>query len=92
MGQTLRVVTASAIEPVSLLKIEKPEIIRVIHGEREFSDRFIAHMLKRNVRVDENLVDQLFDSTEKRLARALLLIARYSNNSIPWSRKMTPSR
>jgi CRP/FNR family cyclic AMP-dependent transcriptional regulator len=92
MGQTLRVVTASAIEPVSLLKIEKPEIIRVIHGEREFSDRFIAHMLKRNVRVDENLVDQLFDSTEKRLARALLLIARYSSNSIPWSRKMTPSR
>ena len=55
-------------------------MIRVIHEEPEFSDRFVAHMLKRNVRVEEDLVDQLFNSSEKRLARALLLIARYGNH------------
>lgn len=65
--------------PVSALEIEKREMIRVIHEEHDFSDRFVAHMLKRNVRVEEDLVDQLFNSSEKRLARALLLIARYGN-------------
>jgi CRP/FNR family cyclic AMP-dependent transcriptional regulator len=79
-GQPLRVATATAITPSSVLKIEKREMIRVIHQEPEFSDRFVAHMLKRNVRVEEDLVDQLFNSSEKRLARALLLIARYGNN------------
>lgn len=54
-------------------------MIRVIHEEHNFSDRFVAHMLKRNVRVEEGLVDQLLNSSEKRLARALLLIARYGN-------------
>lgn len=82
-GQPLRVATAIAMGAVSLLKIEKPEMIRVIHEEREFSDRFVAHMLRRNVRIEEDLVDQLFNSSEKRLARALLLIARYGNNSGP---------
>ena len=52
-------------------------MIRVLHGEHEFSDRFIAYMLARNIRVEEDLVDQLFNSTEKRLARTLLLLARY---------------
>jgi CRP/FNR family transcriptional regulator, cyclic AMP receptor protein len=66
--------------PTAVLKIEKKEMIRVIHNEPEFSDRFVAHMLKRNVRVEEDLVDQLFNSSEKRLARALLLIARYGND------------
>lgn len=80
-GQPLRVATATAMEPASVLKIEKPEMIRVIHEEHEFSDRFVAHMLKRNVRVEEDLVDQLFNSSEKRLARILLLIARYGSNS-----------
>ena len=82
-GQPLRVSTAIAIEPTSALAIEKGEMIRVIHEEPEFSDRFVAHMLKRNVRIEEDLVDQLFNSSEKRLARALLLIARYGNNEKP---------
>jgi CRP/FNR family cyclic AMP-dependent transcriptional regulator len=76
-GQPLRVSTATAIQATSALEIEKREMIRVIHEEHEFSDRFVAHMLKRNVRVEEDLVDQLFNSSEKRLARALLLVARY---------------
>jgi CRP-like cAMP-binding protein len=54
-------------------------MIRVIHQEHEFADRFVTYMLKRNVRIEEDLVDQLFNSSEKRLARALLLIARYGN-------------
>ena len=82
-GQPLRVARASAMGPVSVLEIEKKEMIRVIHEEPEFSDRFVAHMLKRNVRVEEDLVDQLFNSSEKRLARALLLIARYGNKEKP---------
>jgi CRP/FNR family cyclic AMP-dependent transcriptional regulator len=82
-GQPLRVSTATAMEPSSALVIEKAEMIRVIHEENTFSDRFLAHMLKRNVRVEEDLVDQLFNSSEKRLARALLLIARYGNDKDP---------
>lgn len=82
-GQSLRVSTATAMGPVSTLEIEKQEMIRVIHEEHEFSDRFVAHMLKRNVRIEEDLVDQLFNSSEKRLARALLLIARYGNTEQP---------
>jgi CRP-like cAMP-binding protein len=78
-GQALRVASATAMESVSILEIEKQEMIRMIHEEAAFSDRFIAHMLKRNVRVEEDLVDQLFNSSEKRLARTLLLIARYGN-------------
>jgi CRP/FNR family transcriptional regulator, cyclic AMP receptor protein len=82
-GQTLRVSTATAMGPVSVLEIEKQEMTRVIHEEHEFSDRFVAHMLKRNVRIEEDLVDQLFNSSEKRLARALLLIARYGSSEKP---------
>ena len=82
-GQTLRVSTATAMGPVSVLEIEKQEMSRVIHEEHDFSDRFVAHMLKRNVRIEEDLVDQLFNSSEKRLARALLLIARYGSNEAP---------
>jgi CRP/FNR family transcriptional regulator, cyclic AMP receptor protein len=82
-GQPLRIATATAMEPVSVLEIEKKEMMRVIHNEHEFSDRFLAHMLNRNVRIEEDLIDQLFNSSEKRLARALLLIARYGNNETP---------
>jgi CRP/FNR family transcriptional regulator, cyclic AMP receptor protein len=78
-GQDLRVSTATAMNPVSVLEIEKPELMRVLHEEHQFSDRFVAHMLKRNVRIEEDLVDQMFNSSEKRLARALLLIARYGH-------------
>jgi len=76
-GQPVRVAKATAMGAVAVLEIEKREMMRVIHEEHEFSDRFVAHMLKRNVRVEEDLVDQLFNSSEKRLARALLIIARY---------------
>jgi CRP/FNR family cyclic AMP-dependent transcriptional regulator len=66
-----------------VLVIEKNEVTRVLHEEHEFSDRFIAHMLVRNIRVEEDLVDQLFNSSEKRLARALLLLARYGAQDQP---------
>jgi CRP/FNR family cyclic AMP-dependent transcriptional regulator len=82
-GQPLRVSTATATEPTIVLVIQKAEMVRVIHEEHEFSDRFVAHMLKRNVRIEEDLTDQLFNSSEKRLARALLLVARYGNNEKP---------
>src|SRR6266404_1685433 len=76
-GQTLRMGTTTAIGPTTLLTIGKQEMIRVLHAEHALSDRFIAHMLARNIRVEADLVDQLFNSIEKRLARTLLLLARY---------------
>ena len=75
--QSVCMATATAIAPTTVLVIEKNEMIRVLHEEHEFSDRFIAYMLARNIRVEENLIDQLFNSSEKRLARTLLLLARY---------------
>jgi len=78
-GRPLRIATATALGPTSVLAIEKLEMIRVIREERGFSDRFVGYVLKRNVRIEENLVDQLFNSTEKRLARTLWLIARHGN-------------
>ena len=82
-GQSLRVSSASAFAPTSVLEIQKEEMIRVLHEEHEFSDLFVAHMLRRNVRVEEDLTDQLFNSSEKRLARALLLMARYGKDQAP---------
>jgi CRP-like cAMP-binding protein len=82
-GQSICMATATAIAPTSVLVIEKGEMIRVLHGEHEFSDRFIAHVLARNIRVEEDLVDQLFNSSEKRLARTLLLLARYGGSDQP---------
>jgi len=76
-GQSICMATATAIAPTTVLVIEKNEMNRVLHGEHAFSDRFIAHMLARNIRVEEDLIDQLFNSSEKRLARTLLLLARY---------------
>ena len=76
-GQSICMATATAIAPTTVLVIEKNEMNRVLHAEHEFSDRFIAYMLARNLRVEEDLVDQLFNSSEKRLARTLLLLARY---------------
>lgn len=80
-GQTIRIGSATSGEPTSLLVIEKAEMIRVLHTEHEFSDRFIAYMLTRNIRIEADLVDQLFNSTEKRLARALLLLAQYGKDN-----------
>ena len=76
-GQPIRIGTATAIAPTIALVIEKSEMVRVLHSEHEFSDRFISFMLARNIRIEEDLVDQLFNSSEKRLARTLLLLARY---------------
>jgi CRP-like cAMP-binding protein len=82
-GQPLRIGTATAILATTALVIEKKEMIRVLHSEHEFSDRFITYMLSRNIRIEEDLVDQLFNSSEKRLARTLLLLARYGKEDRP---------
>jgi len=82
-GQKVRMGTATAITPATLLIIEKQEMIRVLHAEPTFSDRFLSHMLVRNIRVEEDLIDQLFSSSEKRLARTLLLLAHYGKESQP---------
>jgi CRP/FNR family transcriptional regulator, cyclic AMP receptor protein len=82
-GQPLRIGTATAVTATTVMIIEKHEMSRVLHSEHAFSDRFIAHMLSRNIRVEEDLVDQLFNSSEKRLARALLLLARYGKEDKP---------
>ncbi len=82
-GQSVRMGTASAITPTTLLIIEKKEMIRMLHSEHAFSDRFVAYMLSRNIRIEEDLIDQLFNSSEKRLARTLLLLARYGKQDQP---------
>ena len=82
-GQTRRIGTATAMLPSTVLMIEKREMFKVLHEEHALSDRFISFMLARNIRVEEDLVDQLFNSTEKRLARALLLLSRYGNDDQP---------
>jgi CRP/FNR family cyclic AMP-dependent transcriptional regulator len=76
-GQPLRMGTAKTVMRTALLRIPKRDMIRLLHERPEFSDRFIGHMLTRNIRIEEDLVDQLFNSSEKRLARTLLLLARY---------------
>src|SRR5688572_26019387 len=76
-GQPLRMATATAVMGTALLRIPQRDMVRMLHEHPEFSDRFIAHMLTRNIRIEEDLVDQLFNSSEKRLARTLLLLARY---------------
>jgi CRP/FNR family transcriptional regulator, cyclic AMP receptor protein len=82
-GQPVRMGSATSTAPTTVLVIDKDEMIRVLHAEHEFSDRFIAYILARNIRVEEDLIDQLFNSTEKRLARALLLLARYGKKDEP---------
>ncbi len=82
-GQPKRMGTAIAITLTKALVINRNEMIRVLHGEHGFSDRFISHLLSRNIRIEEDLIDQLFNSTEKRLARALLLLARYGRQDQP---------
>jgi CRP/FNR family cyclic AMP-dependent transcriptional regulator len=82
-GQKVCIGTATAITPTTVLAIERDEMVRVLHGEHEFSDRFIKYMLSRNIRVEADLIDQLFNSTEKRLARTLLLLARYGKAGQP---------
>jgi CRP/FNR family transcriptional regulator, cyclic AMP receptor protein len=82
-GQPARMGTATAITTTTVLVIEKQEMIRVLHTEHGFSDRFVSYMLSRNIRIEEDLVDQLFNSSEKRLARTLLLLAHYGEEPKP---------
>ena len=82
-GQPLRVATAIALTECKIMKLDKGEIVRVVHDEPAFSEMFIAHLLARTVRVEADLVDQLFNSSEKRLARALLLLANFGKEGRP---------
>jgi CRP-like cAMP-binding protein len=82
-GQSVRKTTATALTPTTALVIGKAEMLRVLRAEHALSERFIAYMLGRNIRIEEDLLDQLFDSTEKGLARALLLRAHYGTKDKP---------
>jgi CRP-like cAMP-binding protein len=82
-GQPVRRATATATSECSVLRIRREEIMRKLHADESFADSFVAHILKRNVRLEEDLIDQLFNSTEKRLARTLLLLAQYGKNHGP---------
>jgi CRP-like cAMP-binding protein len=82
-GQSVRMATATAMTPTTALRIHKDEMFRVLHAEHALSDRFIEYMLSRNIRIEEDLLDQLFNSSEKRLARALLLRARFGTQDTP---------
>jgi CRP/FNR family transcriptional regulator, cyclic AMP receptor protein len=76
-GQPQRMATAKAMTPSTILVVDKREMARQLHARPAFANRFLGHMLSRNIRIEEDLIDQLFNSSEKRLARALLLLARY---------------
>jgi CRP/FNR family cyclic AMP-dependent transcriptional regulator len=82
-GQSVRIGTATAIASSTVLVIEKSEMLKLLHEEHDLSDRFIKFMLARNIRIEEDLIDQLFNSSEKRLARTLLLLARYGKEDQP---------
>jgi CRP-like cAMP-binding protein len=82
-GQSNCMATATTNGPTTMLVIERDKMIRALHEQHEFSDRFIAYMLARKIRVEEDLIDQLFNSSEKRLARTLLLLARYGKQDQP---------
>jgi CRP/FNR family cyclic AMP-dependent transcriptional regulator len=79
-GQPIRIATATAVSRSRILIVPKRKMLGLLHAQRTFSDRFISHMLARNIRIEEDLVDHLFNSSEKRLARTLLLLARYGKN------------
>ena len=82
-GQSVRMGTARAVVPSTTLVIEKKEMFKALHEQHGLSDRFISFMLARNIRIEEDLIDQLFNSSEKRLARTLLLLARYGKDDSP---------
>jgi CRP/FNR family transcriptional regulator, cyclic AMP receptor protein len=82
-GQPVRLATATAMTASRILNVPKRQMIRLLHQQHSLSDRFIAHMLARNTRLEEDLVDQLFNASEKRLARTLLLLARYGKPDGP---------
>lgn len=80
-GQELRMATATTMEDSTLIRIAKPLMARILHKQHELSELFVSHLLSRNIRYEEDLVDQLFNSSEKRLARILLLLAHYGKES-----------
>ena len=82
-GQPLRMSTASAIQTSSIMRVGRSSMVRLLHRESEFAELFTAYLLSRNVRIEEDLVDQLFNSSEKRLARVLLLLAHFGKESKP---------
>lgn len=82
-GQPLRMGSASALSPSEIQQIDLDTMVRLLHQEHSMSDRFISHMLARNIRIEQDLIDQLFNSSEKRLARTLLLLARYGKHDAP---------
>ena len=82
-GQPLRMSTASAMQASSVVRVDKSTMVRVLHQEPEFAELFTAYLLSRNVRIEEDLVDQLFNSSEKRLARILLLLAHFGKEPRP---------
>ena len=83
IGNPVRMATATAIGPLHAMSIAKKEMMRVLHDEPEFAAKFITYMLERNLKTEADLVDQLFNSSEKRLARALLILARYGKEGEP---------
>jgi CRP/FNR family cyclic AMP-dependent transcriptional regulator len=84
-AQPLRMSTASAIQPSTIIRVGRSTMVRVLHKEPEFAELFTAYLLSRNVRIEEDLVDQLFNSSEKRLARILLLLAHFGKEPRPES-------
>jgi CRP/FNR family transcriptional regulator, cyclic AMP receptor protein len=82
-GQAVRMGSATATTDSTILLVNKDQMVRLLHKQHALSDRFIAHMLARNIRIEEDLIDQLFNSSEKRLARTLLLLARYGKHDKP---------
>ena len=82
-GQPARIATATTIASSAVLVVEKDAMVRLLHRQHAMSDRFISHVLTRNIRIEEDLIDQLFNSSEKRLARTLLLLARYGQQDVP---------
>jgi CRP/FNR family transcriptional regulator, cyclic AMP receptor protein len=81
--QPQRIATATALTSATVLRIDRKEIVRVLDRERTFSEAFVSYLLARNVRIQEDLIDQLFNSSEKRLARALLMLARFGKENTP---------
>ena len=82
IGQPYRMATAATMASCSIIVVEKQEMVRQLHAQPAFADRFLTHMLTRNIRIEEDLIDQLFNSSEKRLARTLLLLARYGEPEV----------
>ncbi len=83
VGQPVRISTATTVQKSTIIRVEKPVMLTLLHQEQEFAERFLAHLLVRNIRMEADLVDHLFNSSEKRLARLLLLLANFGQESKP---------